>query len=282
MHSFLIEKMKLIKHLKQIKMKKIILGLLLGGVVLTSCKKEEVAPEVPVTQTTVTKTQLDSKTTTSNKTVTLFADNANLYTGANNLYVKVTDATGAGVTNAAVTYMSMMQMTSMSHSSPSENPNYDSSLGMYKGLVVFTMASTAGTWTLDVDVDGETVTFDINVLESDTKMVGVYTGTDAASYIISIVRPVNWMVGMNDIEIMIHKKVTMMSFVPVNDFDVVMTPEMMSMSHGSPNNVSPTFVANGHYRGTVNFTMTGDWRLHFELSQSSTVIHADAFLDILF
>lgn len=263
-------------------MKKIILGLLLGGVVLTSCKKEEVAPEVPVTPTTVTKTQLDSKTTTSNKTVTLFADNANLYTGANNLYVKVTDATGAGVTNAVVTYMSMMQMTSMSHSSPSENPNYDSSLEMYKGLVVFTMASTAGTWTLDVDVDGETVTFDINVLESDTKMVGVYTGTDAASYIISIVRPVNWMVGMNDIEIMIHKKVTMMSFVPVNDFDVVMTPEMMSMSHGSPNNVSPTFVANGHYRGNVNFTMTGDWRLHFELSQSSTVIHADAFLDILF
>ena len=271
-----------IKHLKEIKMKRIILSLLLGGVVFTSCKKEEVTPEETVTPTTVSKIQLDSKTTTSNRTVTLFADNAILYTGSNNLYVKVTDASGVMVSNAAITYMPMMQMTSMSHSSPAENPIYNSGLEMYKGLVVFTMASMAGTWTLDVDVDGEMVTFDLNVLESDTKMVGVYTGTDAVTYVVSLLRPVNWTVGMNDVEIMIHKKESMMSFPPVDDFDIVMTPEMISMGHGSPNNVSPVFVSNGHYKGTVNYTMTGDWRLHFELSQNSTVIHADAYLDILF
>lgn len=263
-------------------MKKIILSLLLGGVVFTSCKKEEVTPEETVTSSTESKIQLDSKITTSNKTITLFADNANLYTGSNNLYVTVADASGSMISNAVITYTPMMQMPSMSHSSPAESPSFDANLGMYQGLAVFTMASTAGTWTMNVDVDGEFVTFDMTVLESDTKMVGVYTGTDASSYIISLLRPVDWSVGMNDIEIMIHKKESMMSFTPVNDFDIVMTPEMISMGHGSPNNISPVFVSNGHYKGSVNYTMTGDWRLHFELSQSSTVIHADAFLDILF
>ncbi len=271
-----------IKQFRINKMKKIILSLLLGGVVLTSCKKEEVTPEEIVTPTTESKVQIDSKTTISNKTVTLFADNTNLYTGANNLYVKVTDASGAAITNAMVMYMPMMQMTSMSHTCPVENPMYSSTLGMYKGLAVFIMSSDSGTWTLEVGVDGESVIFDLNVIESDTKMVGAYTGTDGITYFISLLRPVNWTVGMNDIEILIHKRESMMSFPSVNDFDVVMTPEMISMGHGSPNNVSPVFVSNGHYQGTVNYTMTGDWRLHFELSQNSTVIHSDAYLDILF
>ncbi len=260
-------------------MKHIILGVLLSGIALTSCKKKEV---IYGATPSASKFKIGTETTASNKTVTLYADEANLYTGSNNLYVKLEDAAGAPINSAMVMYMPMMDMTTMSHSSPAESPTYNDSLKMYEGLAVFTMPSTLGTWTLEVTVDGETVVFEINVMNSDTKMVGTYTGTDGASYVISLVRPVNWEVGFNDVEIMIHRRASMMSFPADDGFDIVMTPEMVSMGHGSPDNVSPTSIGNGHYKGVVNYTMSGDWRLHFQLIKNGVEIHNDAYLDILF
>ena len=144
------------------------------------------------------------------------------------------------------------------------------------------MSSMSGTWTNDVVVNGEAVTIDITVGESPTKVVGVYTGTDTEKYIVSVVRPENWVVGNQDLNIMIHKMATMMSFPEVTDMDIVFWPEMVSMGHSSTGNVDPVHVSNGLYTGTVNLSMAGDWRLHLELSNNSTVIHSDAFLDILF
>ncbi|MNR44863.1 hypothetical protein D3C85_1636520 [compost metagenome] len=46
-----------------------------------------------------------------------------------------------------------------------------------------------------------------------------------------------------------------------------MTPEMPSMGHGSPNNVEPVITKNGIYKGKVNFTMTGDWKINFVLAK---------------
>ena len=144
------------------------------------------------------------------------------------------------------------------------------------------MSSMAGNWTVKVTVNGNQVVFPVTVAEAATKIVGSYTGTDGEIYFISLIQPVTWKVGLNDIEIMINRKASMMSFPADNDFEVIMTPEMPSMGHGSPNNVSPTLLSNGRYKGVVNYTMTGDWRLHFELKKAGVTIHSDAFLDILF
>src|SRR5690554_6570013 len=176
-----------------------------------------------------------------------------------------------------------MDMGNMQHSSPIEQPVFNSNTKMYEGLVVFTMHSGLGDWTLDVDVNGEIVTFPVNVLDSQTgtKYVGSYTGTDAEKYIVSLVKPFDWSVGMNDVSIMVHKKESMMSFPAVEDFTIVMDPQMTSMGHGSPNNVSPTPIGDGYYKGKVNFTMTGDWRLNLDLIKASdTIVKAE--IDILF
>jgi hypothetical protein len=63
---------------------------------------------------------------------------------------------------------------------------------------------------------------------------------------------------------------------------VEITPEMPSMGHGSPNNVNPVHTGNGHYKGTVNFTMTGDWRIHLKLTRNGRLISDKAYFDILF
>lgn len=260
------------------------MAVLLGAFALTSCKKEEIAPAtVTPTPTTPTSVKIASATTTSGVVVDLYAKSATLSDGHNPMYVKVTDASGTNNSSATVTFNPMMDMGTMMHSCPFENPVYNGTTNMYEGAIVFIMPTTAtGSWSLGINVNGETVSFPLTIAASATKMVGGYTGTDGKVYFVSMVKPSEWKVGMNDVEILIHERASMMSFPANNGFDVLMTPEMISMGHGSPNNVSPTLTSNGHYKGKVNFTMTGDWRLHFELKMGSTVIHSDAYLDILF
>ncbi len=263
-------------------MKKIIMGALLTALVFTSCKKdEETVTPTPGTPAP-TQVEIATATTSNNETVTLYADQSQLTTGYENMYVTIKDANGNAIENATVDYAPLMDMGMMQHACPIEQPIFDSSLKKYKGALVFIMSSAAGTWTLDVNVNGNPASFTLTVDESPTKVVGSYTGTDGKNYFVSLLRPVNWKVGMNDIEFLLHEKVSMMSFPAVTDFTMVMTPWMTSMNHGSSNNVDPVHIGNGHYNGEVNFTMTGDWRLHLQLNQNGVEIHSDAFLDILF
>jgi hypothetical protein len=264
-------------------MKNLFFAMLFGAIALTSCKKEEVLPTTTTPTPTTTNVKLASATTTSGVQVDLYAKTATLNDGYNPLYVKVMASGGAVNASAVVSYNPMMDMGTMMHTTPTEQPVFNSATQMYEGVVSFVMPSSAGgAWTLNVTVDGELVSFPLTILSSPTKVIGIYTGTDAKNYVVSLVPLATWEVGMNDVEIMIHERASMMSFPAVSNFDIVMTPEMVSMGHGSPNNVSPTATANGHYKGKVNYTMTGDWRLHFKLNMGGVLIQDDAFLDILF
>lgn len=263
-----------------------LLALLISAIALISCKKEEVEPtDNNNTNTTTSDTTMyliASGNTANGESVELFALDQTITNGYTQFFAKVKDASGQIMSNANVTFMPMMDMGTMQHSAPVVQPVFNSGTNTYAGVVVFQMSSMGGTWTLDVNVDGSPVTFDLTVAESATKVVGVYTGTDGVNYVVSLARPVDWTVGMNDLKLMIHKKETMMSWPAVEDLDVILDPEMPSMGHGSPNNVSPIHTGNGYYEGEVNFTMTGDWRLHLKLLRSGVEIHNDAFLDILF
>ncbi len=263
-------------------MKYLLLATLAGALLMTSCKKDEPTTTTsdPITNTPYV--EIASATTSSNKTVMLYAKSGTLEAGYTPLYVKVKDGNNAAIENANVTFAPLMTMTSMSHSCPLEQPVYNTTSEYYEGVVVFTMASTSGTWTLDVDVDGETVTFQLDIAEPATKMVGAYMGTDNESYIVALVRPNTWTVGMNDFNIVIYHKASMMSFPADDTFTMLFEPEMVSMQHSSPNNVAPVSTGNGYYAGTVNYTMTGDWRLHFELQKNGSTIVQDAYVDILF
>lgn len=225
---------------------------------------------------------IDTAYTSSNDMVILYADESSLVAGYTRLYTQITDSNGDEVSNATVSYTPMMDMGTMQHSAPVIQPTYNSTTGTYDGAVVFQMSSTAGTWTLNVSVDGNVASFGLTINEPSTKVVGVYQGTDGISYIVSFVRPITWQTGMNDFSIMLHKMESMMSFPAVTDMEIAFTPEMMSMGHGSSGNIDPVHIADGMYSGTVNLSMAGDWRFHLELINNGTTIHSDAFLDILF
>lgn len=252
---------------------------------LSACKKDEVTPE-PTPDPTPTPTPslvvLSSALNTNNETVTLLAKSATVETGWSQLFVQVKDANGTAVENAMVMFMPMMDMGTMQHSAPVVQPTFNTAESAYEGVVVFTMPSTAGTWTIDVSVNGTPVTLDVNVADAPTKMVGSYTGTDANVYIVSLVRPVSLSVGLNDFQIAIHKKASMMSFPADDSFTVQFEPEMVSMGHSSPNNTDPVSIGDGLYQGVVNYSMSGDWRLHLRLMHATDTIVNDAYVDVLF
>lgn len=249
---------------------------LVVGVV--ACKKDE-AP-----QTHPDKHKIAESITAEDIHVTLWADEPTLTVAYTPLYITLENGSGK-VTNKLVRIHPEMDMHTMSHSSPVEQPVFDATTGLYAGAVVFTMPSgDMGSWKLTVEVGDHAVDLAVTVhpASNNTRLVGSFVGTDNERYTIALVQPTAPKTGVNDLELLISRRENMHDFPPVDGLEVIFEPEMPSMGHGSPNNVDPVGVGNGRYRGKANFTMTGDWRLHFTLKRDGETVVEDAYLDILF
>jgi len=218
-----------------------------------------------------------------------------LFVGYNKVYIKITDKTsGQAINQATLVLHPLMDMVTMKHACPAENPgSAPNADGYYEGVIIFSMPGT-NSWSVSADVTAngktETVNFAIpKVIATDpvqkiVVMDTVITGgvLKVTKYPISIVKPKAWKVGMNTFEITINCMQSMMAFPSCSDFTVEITPEMPSMGHGSPNNVNPVHVSNGHYVGSVNFTMTGAWRINMLLKKSDWVKARSSYFDITF
>src|SRR5690606_40913945 len=138
----------------------------------------------------------------------LWADRPQLTVGYNPVYLTLSDASG-DIRNKTISLHPEMAMPTMQHSSPVEQPAYDTSQGVYAGAVVFTMPSgEMGAWKLTVDVEGQSV--DLGVVVADApataRLVGTYVGKDDERYTISLVQPLAPRTGMNDLEILINRR----------------------------------------------------------------------------
>lgn len=216
--------------------------------------------------------------------------------GYNVFYIKLTDLqTNKTIQNATVSVNPMMSMKMDNgmihkHSSPSTQPKADN--GLYKGAFFFTMASTPmGDWNIELTttIAGKQSLLSIPITVSDNKYGEIiYKRTnalklaDGSRIILSYVDPLKPKVGTNDLQIAIHTTADMMTFSEANDFTVQMTTEMPSMGHGSPNNTNPVSVSAGLYKGKVNFTMPGDWKLHFKLLKNGVTVAEDLPVELYF
>ncbi|MBV6477377.1 MAG: hypothetical protein HGGPFJEG_00115 [Ignavibacteria bacterium] len=203
--------------------------------------------------------------------VSLYRDQA-LKTGYNKIYAALYDSvTGAVITNADVTLLPLMDMGSMVHSAPLENP--DNTLlenKWFDGAIIFIMPSDSLLkWKIEVHVrnlsaagnpEGIAYFGSIDVMNDDKKYK-TFNASSGSRIYLSYIKPNSPVVGINDFEYTIHKKSSMMDYPPDDSFICEVYPWMPSMGHGSPNNVNPVSIGNGHYNGDVNFTMTGDWQL---------------------
>lgn len=196
---------------------------------------------------------------------------------------------GEWLSNAHLSIMPMMYMTEMDmmHSAPYEADAHDASMDMMQTFAtVFVMPSAMGDWTLDVtimemdtDFQGE-VKIPVTVASPELTRLKSAVSNET-SYFITMIDNSDFAVDSNDIEFTVHKRESMMSWPAVEGLTIEIEPEMPAMGHGSPNNVDPVHTENGHYQGTVNFTMTGDWVINVIVKDGDTIILEDAFEVVL-
>jgi hypothetical protein len=75
----------------------------------------------------------------------------------------------------------------------------------------------------------------------------------------------------------------MMSWPALEMLNIEIDPEMPTMGHGSPNNVNPIDMGEGHYLGKVNFTMSGFWRVNMKfMTATNEMMKDDKYFDITF
>ena len=78
--------------------------------------------------------------------------------------------------------------------------------------------------------------------------------------------------GKQPFEVLAFRKQAMSTETPLDDLTLQITPEMPSMGHELPGNVNPTPQGNGHYLGTVNFTMSGPWTVTVVAKRGEAVL----------
>ncbi|MDZ7847879.1 MAG: FixH family protein [Owenweeksia sp.] len=184
--------------------------------------------------------------------------------------------TDSKVEDAEVMFMPIMDMGAMMHTTPVENPDWDADMDAYMGAATFIMPSTAGDWLFNLIANqpgevADTISFPISVeAKTEARLYSFVSADDSStSYFVALKEPMQPKVGLNDFEVMIYRRESMMSFPDATDFQVEIEPTMPSMGHGSPDNINPVHVANGLYAGKVNFTMSGHWKVAVTLRNST-------------
>ncbi len=212
-----------------------------------------------------------------------------LFVGYNKIFVAMYDSvTNTRLTNGHFDANSIMvDMEMLAHAAPIElEEDTMPADKFWKAAIVFIMPSTAGKWTLnmafhnhkiDMEGDGE---LEVSIINPTTSVMKSFTANDSTNLFVSLIQPNLPKIGLNNFEISIHKKDSLMGFTAVDDYNVEIVPIMPSMGHGSPNNVNPVFTELGHYTGLVNFTMTGLWNVKIIIKKNGVIISDNQSFDI--
>jgi hypothetical protein len=266
------------------------LAVLCVAVFLSACSKDDVQEPDPVAGLTKI---TEGYAAGAAAKVEVYSKETSITAGYTKFYIALYDSvSGNRIEDAHIQLTPMMDMGTMMHSSPYENPASEKAVNhLFPCSVTFIMSSMGGTWTLKIQVHNHfndkegTITIPITVNEPTKSRQKSFTAAhNGAKYFISLIEPTaaSSKVGINDMEIAIYKKASMMSWPADSSLSVILTPEMPTMGHGSPNNVNPTHIGNGHYKGKVNFTMTGLWRLNIDFMSGAAVADTTQYFDVEF
>ena len=207
--------------------------------------------------------------------------------GYNYLYFVATKRTTGNYvkyfTISDLTPLMYMTKMNMSHSTPVSDGFgvFDAGLpAIQRGWVSFLMDSgEGGTWSLSYDV--KVLNSEGGVEKAPIQVDALPTGqawlksfkVGADTYYLSLVNPLDWATGTNAIQAYVSKKsadITTPYALASEEFTIEIDPRMPDMgNHTSPNNEALTLQSDGAYRGTVNLTMTGLWRIHLTVRDAA-------------
>ena len=216
--------------------------------------------------------------TNTTHTLELFNTTGNFKTGYNAISIRVMDnATKNFVENASLSWMPMMKMPTMDHSSPkSAISKAVGKATVYDGFIIYQMANLDGSgWSLKIDytINGidYTASSAIVVMQNDNQNVTSFMGTDGTKYVLALIEPKSPKIAVNKMKVGLFKMQTMMSFPSVPDYKITLDPRMPGMgNHSSPNNKDLTYnAADQMYDGDLSLTMSGYWVLNLKVLNSA-------------
>jgi YtkA-like len=108
-----------------------------------------------------------------------------------------------------------------------------------------------------------------------------WTGPDSIARKTTFFEP-TLAVGPQSFDILIGKIVDSLTFTPDTQWTVMFSPTMPDMEDmTSPNNVQPKKIPGGYYQGTVNFSMSGLWRLTFTFKHIGDTTVVSQYFDVV-
>jgi hypothetical protein len=231
-------------------------------------------------------------------TVTAWNETGEFRLGYTKVYFTVQDKTGAFIDNAGLSAFPEMDMGMMKHSTPRSEITKVEGKALYEAYYAFLMYSGQGNgkWYYDLEYTVGSVQGSFEDEEIDVKNVFRPDGATARRiiqsvvaidgsgkrYVVTLVEPQNPKAGVNDITAYIHERIDGNTYNPVENFTLKLDPRMPSMeNHSSPNNVDLTWnAAEKIYRGKVNFSMTGYWKLNLILQDDKgETLYGNAITD---
>ena len=216
----------------------------------------------------------------------VYARTDSLHVGYNDLYfVGTKKSTGnyikfVNITN--LTPLMFMSKMNMHHSTPvaDEVTFLDTKLAAVKhGWVSFLMSTSEnGSWTLSYDA--EVLKYTSSLQATGINVAPLPNGqawlksfkVNEDTYFLSLANATDLNTGTNSIKAYVSKKsnpVTTPYAQATEQFIIEIDPRMPDMgNHTSPDNTSLTRQPDGSYKGTINLTMTGLWRIHLTVKDT--------------
>ena len=176
-------------------------------------------------------------------------------------------------------HMVKMDMYHSTPTGPAAERFSEDVIAVKRSWVSFLMnTSEAGTWAFSYDIavlgSKASVTdkaIVVNAIPDGQEWLKNFKVGDN-TYYLSLVNPIDWKTGENVIQAYISKKsapITTPYALASETFTVEIDPRMPDMgSHTSPGNKALTKQADGSYKGSINLTMTGLWRIHLTVKDA--------------
>jgi hypothetical protein len=256
---------------------KYIFAILILSVSFVSCSDDN--DETPMETNPVEGLTMIYEIPAADHIVQIYSEKQNLEVGYNEVSIRIKDlASDKYVTNAAPTWMPMMYMETTQHSAPHSMLSNNEESTVYKGHIVFQMPSNdTEYWEVmfNYSMNGQAMEEALRVSVSQPvdglKKTQVFMGSDDTRYILAYVNPKTPEVAINDLQAVLYRMETMMSFPVVENYKITVDPRMPGMgNHSSPNNVDMVYSsASKMYDGKLSLTMTGYWKINLKLMNAA-------------
>ncbi len=239
---------------------------------LASCSLD--ADPIPVPVDELEGLKLVTSIQNDGDTIGLYSASGKLTTGYNEVFFRIKKKDGNLVDNSVKpSWTPQMKMMDSSHSCPaSQISPREGTSSVFGGFILFTMAENeAGYWELGISYKtgdaSRTVTGRIPVASAPRRIVESFEGTDSLKYVVAMLEPVQPVAKENDMSALLYRLNPSGAFEPVTSYTIKIDPRMPAMSnnHGSVNNVDLTY-KDGFYKGKVNLTMTGYWKINLQVA----------------